>query len=193
MKALFLIFLLVAVDALAMGSRRKPSQKDDLTDYIARRRIEEIKRQAPLCGIPVEKALSVKASIKLCPEGGRNKDGSYVCGPNACAGYEDKVCAHAHFQGAHGARHVRYMFAAPDVKDGTIAHEVHHELMVVWYGIGGHPRRSRVTRLDNGEPLTINHAAVIGFRWPQLVNWALPERFELGPPWGWSETFTPSE
>lgn len=172
------IFILIPCLAFGMGGGKKPSSDEQ---RFHARRSEEIKRQAPKCGIPVEAALKVKASVRFCQESGRNGDGSWVCGDCPATGSD---CVHGWFRGSNGAKSVEYLFALPDLRDGTIAHEVHHELMVVWYGIGGHPARSTVTRLDNGQRLTIRHGEVIGWRWPSLVNWALPEQYEIETSWG---------
>lgn len=172
-------FLLVVlcVNVNAMGKRNK--QSSDEARFYAKR-IEEIKRQAPQMGIPVDEALKVKARVRFCPEQGRNKDGSWVCGDCPETG---EACVHGWFRGYKGAKHVEYLFAVPDLKDGTIAHEVHHELLIVWYGITGHPKRSTVTRIDTGQKLTLKHAEIIGWRWPKLVNWALPQAIEIESNW----------
>jgi hypothetical protein len=149
---------------------------------VAARRGAEIRRLAPAIGIPVERALSVKvAAIHECPESGRNGDGSYTCGD--CPGTGDG-CVHAWFRGAPGSKRAEYLFATPEVRDGCISHEVMHELLVVWYGIGGHPARVEITRLDNGARMSFRPADIIGWRWPSLVNWALPTSIEIGGDWG---------
>lgn len=168
--------------AVLVGCATKENAKSDTQKRISERRVAEIRRMAPSIGIPVEKALSVRVDkIHECNESGRNSDGSYTCGDCPGTGSD---CVHAWFRGAHGNRRVEYLFATPEVKDGTIAHEVMHELLVVWYGIGGHPTRVEVTRLDNGKRFSFRPADVIGWRWPSLVNWALPQSMEIGGRWG---------
>lgn len=181
MKINMVVLSLLAVFAAGCSSSSHNSGGDSgLSGHIMSRREIEIRRQAPAIGIDVNKALSTKvADIHLCPETGSNSEGSFTC-DKACTGTE---CVHAWMQGAMGSRSVEYLFATPNIADGCIAHEVHHELIVVWYGIHGHPKRSTVTRLDNGSKLVIDHAGVIGWRWPSLVNWAIPKAYEIESDW----------
>lgn len=171
-----------ALAASGCSTTRHDQPGGEVARGIAELRIEEIARQAALIGIPLERASAVRlAGITICEETGRNADGSYTC--DDCTG-ETSDCIHAYCMAAQGGRSVRYMFAGPDIKRGTLSHEFHHELVVTHYGISGHPRSSVVTRLDNGQRMTIDHASVIGWRWPALVNWALPQKWEVGGPWG---------
>lgn len=193
MRFWLFLFLCIAVNAFAMGSRKK-SEFSSFEKYFYEQRIQEIKRQAPLIGIPVDRALAIKPKVIFCQETGRNSDGSYVCGGESpCSQLPKNVCAHGWFSGAQNSKDAIYMFAIPHLNPRTIAHEVHHELVIIHYGITGHPRKSRITRIDNGQPMVINHAAVIGWRWPVLINFFLPESMEIGPPWGWDEFVTKEE
>lgn len=180
---LFVLALLIALLSSACSTTKGYKPSDDVSRRIVDVRKSEIKRQSAAMGIPHELAASVLLTrLDLCPETGRNSDGSFTC--NDCTGVNGTSCVHAYFMGAQNVYRVRYMFAVPELADGTIRHEVHHELCVIFYGISGHPARSNVTRLDNGRPLTIDHAAIIGWRWPSLVNWALPESMKIGNAWG---------
>lgn len=183
MKHLTLLFSVALLAGCSTTKGYNPST--DTERRVVDRRIIEIERQAPAIGIPVDRALSTKLKkVTLCNETGRNGDGSYTCAD--CTGAVGSDCVHAWCEAYFKGGDVRYMFAVPDLRDGTIAHEVHHELMVTFYGVGGHPSQSQITRLDNGQQMTIRHASVIGWRWPAIVNWALPKAWELGEPWGGS-------
>jgi hypothetical protein len=166
MKHAAVILVLLAVGCSSGKSGYKPDT--DIERHIMARRVDEIKRQAPLLGIPVDRALSTRVkAIYLCQETDRNRDGSIACDPCTGAG-----CVHAWFRGYRGGTSAEYLFAIPDVKDGCINHEVHHELMVIWYGIGGHPRESTINRLDNGQTVKVRHADVVRWRWPTQVRGA---------------------
>jgi len=172
---------LLAILALVGCSSSKPGYKPgtDIEKHIMARRDFEIRRQAPLMGIPVADALSVRVKrIHLCPEEKRSQGASYSCGDCTKAG-----CVHAWFLGSQGNKSVEYLYVTPAIPDGVISHEVHHELCVVWYGIGGHPARSQITRIDNGKPMTLNHPGIVGWRWPALFDWTRPARWTATNPW----------
>lgn len=172
-------------DANAMGHKKKKSSP--VVDGIKNRRVEIIRDLAPKIGIDPDTALRVSARIETCNESGSNADGSYVCGECVALGGGD--CVHGAFWGAQGARSVRYLFAVPSLTDGTIRHEVMHELLVVHYGVGGHPSRVTINRLTDGKPQTFSPGAVIGWRWPSLVNWALPQSREIDVDWGATQCY----
>lgn len=175
-----LVVLALVPTSEAMG-RKKKSSTDTVRARILEQRQKEIKRQAPKLGIPVNDALNCKVqTVYLCEQTGSNGDGSYTCNKE-CS--QVSSCVHAWCATSEGSRQVMYMFTTPSIQDGCIAHEVHHELVVRFYGIGGHPARSEVKRKDNGQSLTIKHAEVIGWRWPSLVNWMIPESHEITTEW----------
>lgn len=181
MKACTWLAVVLAAASIGCSSNKggsKPPSGGDLTDRIKAVRVEQIKRQAPQVGVPVDLALAMNSvQVKLCPQTGSSGDGSFTCDGGCSEVGTD--CVHAWCLTGQGSRNVRYMFAEPTVLDGCIAHEIHHELIIRFYGIGGHPAKSTVTRIDNGKPLTITHQGVIGWRWPALVNWALPASAEI--------------
>lgn len=183
MKYLLLILMAALASGCSVfrGDRDRDEPADEVRRHILERRDIEIRRQAPAMGIPLDQALLTRVSrIHLCAETDRNGDGSISCNRD-CTGTE---CVHAWFRGAAGSRSAEYLFVTPIINDGVIAHEVHHELLVIHYGIFGHPRESVITRIDNGKSQRINHASIIGWRWPSLVNWALPKAWEITPAWG---------
>jgi hypothetical protein len=178
MRIAFALMMMLAVGC--SSTKPKVNPPDSVRQRILERREYEIRRQAPILGIPVDLALSVKVSkINLCPETGSSGDGSYSC-DQACTRTQ---CVHAWMAGSKGAKSVEYLFVTPNIPDGVIAHECHHELIVLHYGITGHPTRSTITRISDGKTMTINHASVIGWRWPSLVNWAIPKAYEIESEW----------
>lgn len=168
--------LICAPHSQAMGKRKKSD------GGIAAQRVAAMRDLAPKIGVNADDALRVASRIETCNEAGRNGDGSYVCGE--CSALGDADCVHGAFWGVLGARSVRYLFAVPDLRDGTVRHEVMHELLVVHYGVGGHPSRVTITRKTDGQQQTFSPGAVIGWRWPSLVNWALPQSREIESDWG---------
>ncbi len=174
------------------GGGGKPTTMPPAEQHIRSVRESEIRRQAPLLGIPVEQAITRRArAVYLCESTEKNGDGSYSC-DSSCTRLNQGSCVHAWCSTAQGLSWSDYLFVLPDLRDGCIAHEVHHELIVGFYGLGGHPARSVVSRIDNGNRLVISHRDVIGWRWPALVNWALPKAFEV-PGWDGIKCVAPDE
>lgn len=162
--------LALAIGALLTGcSSSKPKLTDDpLRAHILNRREHHIRRMAPEIGIPVDRALQTRVTqIYLCPEEGRSGDGSWAC-DKSCV--QTPSCVHAWCSTSFGASTVEYLYITPLIEDGCIAHETLHELLVIFYGVTGHPASVTVNRIDNGKKITFRPANVADWRWPSIFG-----------------------